>query len=81
MNHIQCEEHKHFRPISSCMMNFVYTKGLKGCENDKNSRPTMVKRERKVYKEFVRETFNSMVFLDYIIDVLGIGVRVNWAIG
>jgi len=63
------------------MMNFVYTKGLKGCENDKNSRPTMVKRERKVYKEFVRETFSSMVFLDYIIDVLGIGVRVNWAIG
>jgi len=75
MNHIQRKENKHFGPISSCMMNFVYAKGLKGCENDKNSRPTMVKREWKMYKELIIEAFSSVVFLDYIIDVLGIGVR------
>jgi len=59
------------------MMNFVYTKGLKGCEDDKNSRPTMVKREWKVYEELIRKAFSSVVFLDYIIDVLGIGVRMD----
>jgi len=52
------------------MMDFVYTESLKGCENDKNSRPTMIKREWKVHKELIRKAFGSMIFLDYIIDVL-----------
>jgi len=59
------------------MMMLIYTKGLEGCENDENSGPAMVKGKWKVDKELIGEAFGSMIFLDDVINVLGIEVRMD----
>jgi hypothetical protein len=48
----------------------IRTKGLKCGEYNEDSRPTVVKRERKMNKNLIIEIGRCMELLDNIIDVL-----------
>ena len=48
----------------------VRAKRLEGGENNEDSCPAVIERERKVDKELVREVCRSVGFLDDVVDVL-----------
>lgn len=52
------------------MVEGVYTKCLKSSEDNKNGGPSVVEREGKVNKDFVRDILRCVMLLDDVIDVL-----------
>ena len=48
----------------------VYTKGIKGANDDQDSGPAVIQREREVDEKFISTGRCGVVLLDNIVDVL-----------
>lgn len=68
-SHLQAKEDADFGPNTSLVVNGINAERLKDGEDDENSRPTVVQRERQVDEELVRHTLRSVMFLDDVVDV------------
>jgi hypothetical protein len=68
--HLQSKEHKHLCPNAGMVVDFIDTKCLESSEDDKDRRPTMIKRERDMNKKFIRQRLRDMVFLNDVVDML-----------
>lgn len=51
-------------------MELVNTKCFEGSEDNKNRCPAVVKRERNMNEELIRDRLGDMIFLYDVIDVL-----------
>jgi len=65
----QSEEHEDLGPDTSLVRDGVDTEGLEGGEYNKNRRPSVVQRERKVHPKFIGQRLRDMVALHDVIDV------------
>jgi len=69
----QCEEDENFRPHTRGLFQGIDTESLECREYHEDSRPAVVKREGKMYEEFIQAICRSMELLDDVIDVRNCG--------
>ena len=69
MGDAQSKEDENLRPDACAVCVRIHTEGLKCRQDDKDSRPAMVKRKRQVNKQFVRSAFGLMALLYDIVDM------------
>ena len=75
--YVQGEEGEDVSPDAGRLGRCVVTEGLERGQNNENSRPTVVKRERKVDEDLVRSALRLVVLLDDVVDVLRSAVKVR----
>ena len=67
---LQGEEDKDLGPDACAMRVCVDTKRLKRGQNHKDGRPSMVKRERQVNKQFITPRLGRVELFDFVVDML-----------
>ena len=77
--YVQGEEGKDVSPDASRLSSGVVTEGLERGQNNENSRPAVVERERKVDEHLVRSALGLVVLLDDIVNMLCGAVKVRWS--
>lgn len=65
----QGKEDQNFGPDTSLLSDRIVTESFKGSEDDENSSPSVVQRERKVDEEFVSDRLRRVMLLDNVVNV------------
>lgn len=68
--YIQCEESEDLGPDTSGLDGRVLAECLERGEDDENSGPAVVERERQVDEDLIRSALRLMVLLHDVVDVL-----------
>ncbi len=67
---IQCEEDEDLSPDTSLVVKGTDTKRLEGGQDDKDSSPTVVKREWQVNKDFIGSALRRVMLFDDVVNML-----------
>ena len=76
--YVQGEEGEDVSPDARRLGRSVVTEGLERGQNNEDSRPAVVERERKVDEHLVRSALGLVVLLDDVVDMLCGAVKVRW---